>query len=261
GSSALHKAAEVGNEDMARLLLSYGARVDSRDIQGLTPLCVATGNNHLAIAKLLLEAGADPLAIDYQGKRCSLQTVGRHNAPAVWKLLDFGASLEATLPGQLETPLLHAIENKQDEVVQILVARGASLTARDKDGRDPLLKAISLDRRWVTHLLLDSGVAVETVDSYGTSALALAAGSVMRGISARLLELGAVLETKDRLGRTPLVWAVESEVCEDVRLLLDNGAAVDPLSTPQSGTPLNAAVRDGSLDIVQALLEAGADVQ
>ncbi|KAH7010879.1 ankyrin repeat-containing domain protein [Microdochium trichocladiopsis] len=375
GSSALHKAAEVGNEEMARLLLSYGARVDSRDIQGLTPLCVATGNNHLAIAKLLLEAGADPLAIDYQGKRCSLsiastlalnrgakaqeplalfklllsstmsgspdgrasdsaeaqltlptellhdllstgtapvidailalgadpdtkstdgstpllrragsQTVGRQNAPAVWKLLDFGASLEATSPGQLETPLLHAIENKQDEVVQILVARGASLTARDKDGRDPLLKAISLDRRWVTHLLLDSGVAVETMDSYGTSALALAAGSVMRGISARLLELGAVLETKDRLGRTPLVWAVESEICEDVRLLLDNGAAFDvvysrvdsmggatvssgeegtsePLSTPQSRTPLNAAVRDGSLDIVQALLEAGADVQ
>ncbi|KAH7028772.1 ankyrin repeat-containing domain protein [Microdochium trichocladiopsis] len=375
GSSALHQAAEAGDEDMARLLLSYGARVDSRDIQGLTPLCVAIKNNHLATARLLLEAGADPLAIDYQGKRCPLSIASRlalnmgakaqgplaffklllsatmsgspddeasdgaeaqltlptellhdllstgtvpvidailalgadpdtrstdgstpllrrarnkpgerDNAPAVWKLLDFGASLEATLPGQPETPLLYAIEKRQDEVVQVLVARGASLTARDKDGRDPLLKAISLDRRWVTHLLLDSGVAVETMDSYGTSALALAAGSGMHGISARLLELGAVLETKDKLGRTPLVWAVESENLEDMRLLLDHGAAVDvvyshvdspdgetvsseeagtsePVPIPRSRTPLNTAVRNGSLDSVQALLKAGADLQ
>ena len=53
-------------------LLAHGAEVDARTPRGqtlwMTPLMWATYGGHAAMVQLLLEAGADPLAIDENGK-------------------------------------------------------------------------------------------------------------------------------------------------------------------------------------------------
>ena len=50
----------LGFPEAARLLLSYGAKVNEKDEDGKTPLQVATSKGHDEMMKLLLEHGAVP---------------------------------------------------------------------------------------------------------------------------------------------------------------------------------------------------------
>ena len=57
-STPLHEASSRGWLDAARLLLSYGAKVDEKDGEGRTPLQVAASKGHEELTKLLLEHSA-----------------------------------------------------------------------------------------------------------------------------------------------------------------------------------------------------------
>ena len=57
-STPLHAASSRGWLEAARLLLSYGAKVDEKDDEGRTPLQVAGSKGHEELTKLLLEHGA-----------------------------------------------------------------------------------------------------------------------------------------------------------------------------------------------------------
>jgi ankyrin repeat protein len=61
-STFLHRASSKGWPEVARLLLSYRAKVDEKDGQSRTPLQVAVTEGHHAVTKLLLEYGAVPHA-------------------------------------------------------------------------------------------------------------------------------------------------------------------------------------------------------
>jgi ankyrin repeat protein len=59
-STPLHQASSRGSLEVARLLLSYGAKVDAKDWEGSTSFQVAASEGHHEITKLLLEHGAVP---------------------------------------------------------------------------------------------------------------------------------------------------------------------------------------------------------
>ena len=59
GSAPLHYACMVGHEAIARLLLEKGAEVDKEDYGEVTPLHIVSGNGNDAVARLLLEKGAE----------------------------------------------------------------------------------------------------------------------------------------------------------------------------------------------------------
>jgi hypothetical protein len=59
GWTPLHYAAEVGAVRLAQVLVDAGARIDSRAPNDTTPLMMAARNGHGAMARWLLERGAD----------------------------------------------------------------------------------------------------------------------------------------------------------------------------------------------------------
>ena len=61
---ALVQAAERGDLAAVRKLLDTGTPVDTRDSRRRTPLLAATHANRVAVAKLLIERGADVNAKD-----------------------------------------------------------------------------------------------------------------------------------------------------------------------------------------------------
>jgi ankyrin repeat protein len=63
----LHSAASARHADVARILLEAGADPDARQSGGWTPLLGAAHNGDAELAGLLLDAGADPAAVNDDG--------------------------------------------------------------------------------------------------------------------------------------------------------------------------------------------------
>ena len=70
GWTALHRAADKGCADVVRVLLHFGAAVDTAEAaRGLTPLHLAVHQGRVEVARLLLAAGADATMPDAGGVR------------------------------------------------------------------------------------------------------------------------------------------------------------------------------------------------
>lgn len=71
GETALYVAAQIGREDYVEILLKAASDKNAIDIcetvNGWTPLFIACAKGHLAVVKLLLQAGASQTILDHRG--------------------------------------------------------------------------------------------------------------------------------------------------------------------------------------------------
>ncbi|KAF4524739.1 hypothetical protein B566_EDAN013807 [Ephemera danica] len=67
GMTSLHWAADRGNSDMLKCLLSLGADINFQDSEGQTALHYASSCGHVAVVKLLLSHGANFSILDKEG--------------------------------------------------------------------------------------------------------------------------------------------------------------------------------------------------
>eukprot|EP00056_Hartaetosiga_gracilis_P020301 m.18644 g.18644 ORF g.18644 m.18644 type:complete len:118 (-) comp8342_c0_seq1:124-477(-) len=68
GRFPLHVAADMGQTDVAKYLISKGADVKKLDTHGICPLLAAVWEGHADTVSALLEAGADKTAKTPDGK-------------------------------------------------------------------------------------------------------------------------------------------------------------------------------------------------
>ncbi len=96
--SALSLASVYGPVEIVDLLLKAGAKVDSRDVRGMTPLhfAVTTEAQNPEIVRLLLKAGADPSAISLTGET-AVEWAAKTSVPGVMKLLPVHSRTEAAV--------------------------------------------------------------------------------------------------------------------------------------------------------------------
>src|SRR5579859_4460849 len=64
----LHEAAKEGLVEFGKLCIAAGAKLELRDHSGNTPLMSAAGMGKLGMVKLLIKAGANPLALNVADK-------------------------------------------------------------------------------------------------------------------------------------------------------------------------------------------------
>lgn len=155
----------IANADagMVKLLLDFGAGVNSRDSDDETPLHYALAHRksrdaELPILRLLLERGADvdAKAANYWGETPLFSAVRGSYAEAVKLLLDHGA--DATRINHLGESLLHLNAGTWDEkVTQMLVDAGAPLESKDRQGRTALHLAAHNNKLEVVKTLLQAG--------------------------------------------------------------------------------------------------------
>ncbi len=82
----LHKAAQSGLAEMAKLLLHHGANLEARNYLGETPLHVAALRNHRELMKTLVRAGANVNALD-ERRRTPLDLALNQDDPEMIALL------------------------------------------------------------------------------------------------------------------------------------------------------------------------------
>lgn len=280
GSSLLAWAVDAQNPQLVRLLLEQGAKPNLllEDNSTFSPLIVACQRGKPEIVFELLKAGADIYARASQGVSALSLCAGQSSLEAVSALIDQGAKVNAR-DANGQTALMRAAYKGRVDIIDLLLERGADLHQLTNAGFNALFFAIKATSSEAAHLLLDRGADADHVLDDATTAVKLAMYQKKYDIAARLIERGADLKAYDRNGNQLLHAAVLANQPKLVRLLIKKGADPDALTGESEvvwryevnftsapyivypKSPLLLAAENGASEIVQLLVDAGADTK
>jgi ankyrin repeat protein len=172
-ATPLHTAAEFGNPEMVRWLLERGAVVDALNEHEETPLFEPGWSHSVAIARLLVERGADPDHRDYDGCGTPLSNaIRRADLPLVEYLTSLGVDISEVIHDITEqTPLVLALDRGYEPVAKHLLDLDPPIGRTDSQGRHELHYAAIAGFAEIASRLVDRGIDSSLKDSYGKTSL------------------------------------------------------------------------------------------
>ena len=267
GETPLHRACQLGFEEIARALIDAGADVSAKTTSdpsniesGHTVLMKAVDGGNLSLVKLLVEKGADLGARDDFGFSCL-----RYAQNGRRRIADYLAKMIAAAADKMEISVYEAVRARALSRLIALASQGVPLDEPENDadripigGLTPLHLAAS--GAWLAgvEFLLGRGVPADVrCRHHMTPLMYVGAGKEALAVVRALLQAGADVNAQSQRGASALGQASEVDL---VQLLL--GAGADPnLRNPGSGGTvfLDACMMTGP-DILAAMIDAGADL-
>ena len=244
-------------------LISRGAKVTTVDNEGNTPLHVVS-NKRVEIAKFLIRCGAKLEAVNHKGET-PLQVAAREAKRDIVKLLiDLGANIN-TCDSAGNTLLHHAAEGGHVWLAELLMGnKKLNVNIENTAGETPLTKSIMNEQEDLIKLLLTKGAQVAS----GSIGIALQKNKSVKVLT-QLLEHKADAnikcpekDEKYNIQYTPLGLAITQKNIQVVEILLKYKANVNAKFTWHSHeiTPLGLALYHNDIKIIELLLQHKADV-
>ncbi|KAH9148620.1 hypothetical protein AeRB84_008070 [Aphanomyces euteiches] len=235
---ALERREPINSEDkdeirasylnVAKELMKFGAKINTKDIDGRTPLHWASKNGYLDFVVELLDNGASVFVRDKDGR----------------------------------APLNEASVMGHSNIVQVLLKHNAPVNNRSWDGSTALFDALWQGYLDIARQLLAHDASVYVEDLHGITCLHVASISSKGNVDIvkELVTRRAKIDAVDKHGNTPLHCATFWGHYKIVKELITPPALVD--KTNKIGcTPLHLALKRGHFDILRLLLDAGANVE
>jgi ankyrin repeat protein len=179
GYTGLLAAAARGDVLQIRELAGEGRTPDIRDGHGRTPLHVAAFRGHHGAMRALVEAGADPNALE--DDRYDIVTIAAvaNDIPTLKVALSLGASAKNITSRWDGTALIAAAHLGHAEVVRLLIEAGAPLDHVNNLGWTAVIESIVLGDGGPRHVktlrtLVEAGANVKIADRDGKTPLSLA---------------------------------------------------------------------------------------
>ena len=221
----LLSTAYLGRKNILQLLIESGAgkSIDIRNRDGWTPLLSAIHKKHYDIAKILIESGTNP------------------NITNSYKF----------------SALMMVVQNDNQEMVELLLEKGADVLLENSDGK----RAQDLAKSPTIRELLINKSPHRNKDNMGEDLCR----SAYRGEEEKartLLNQDVnldIINWRNYHGWTPLMNAASSGHCKVVELLLEKDADPD-LANNDGWTPLMSAARAEHEEVVKLLIKKGADI-
>jgi ankyrin repeat protein/preprotein translocase subunit SecA len=279
----LHLAVQQNHIDTVNLLLVRGADRKAKDNDGFTPLHYAVLPGYIDILEVLLDHAPNIENQDIDGFTLLHLAAQQGHKAIVELLLKKGAAIEAKDAAGC-TPLHCAAQQGYTATVELLLTKGANKEAIDHLGFTPLHWAVQQRHPIIVELLLIRGTDATIKDIRGkTPRTLIIAQSNPLGDPARhvvLQEVKAMAQLKrhwpllyylagkgaqyinerDSQGNTALHCATNLNKPDIVQWLLDHGADIAAIDA-DNWTPLHLAAVEGYAAIVKILLEHGADIE
>lgn len=260
GRTALAVASHCGNELVVRLLLQYGADVNTRDVSSLSPLHLAAMRGHHRIVEILLQ---EHVKIDELGPNdeTALRIASEKGyVEVVTLLLQAKAKVNARDRKRLRTPLHAAAINGDETMAELLIRHGAHIEAKDGDLMTPLHHACEAGKDRIVALLLNKKANTEALGKNGMTPVVCAAAVGQVYVIEILLKKKASLKHQAEGEMTALHWAAYNGYDEAVDFLLQRRASLH--ATNKDGrTALHLAVMASHFAVSDLLLRRGAAVE
>lgn len=216
-------------------------------------------NKNKIINILLSFFAFDTYSMDINKKL--LKAAQENKINLVQELLDAGANINA-LDDELEhTPLILAVSFNYEDIIKLLINRGADINAGNKRKVTPIYYALHRNNLPLVKLLKDSGAEVDLNIALHNA--------VLMGyfkLAKYLILSGANVNFKSAFDETPIFQAFNtveknrSTCIKLVKLLLKHKANVNVKQSFFDETILHKAVQKGQSEIVRLLLANGAIV-
>ncbi|KAL7045292.1 hypothetical protein ACKWTF_002184 [Chironomus riparius] len=256
GDTALHLAARRHDTDMVRILVDYGANVDTQNGEGQTALHIAAAEGDEALVKYFYGVRASAHIVDNQDRTPMHLAAENGHASIIELLADkFKASIyERTKDG---STLMHiASLHGHAECAQMLFKKGVFLHMPNKSGARSIHTAARKGHVGIINTLLQKGEHVDVTTNNNYTALHIAVESAKPAVVETLLGYGADLHIQGgKLKETPLHLGSrvpDGDRC--VLMLLKSGA--NPNITTENGeSPVHVAARYGNVVTLDLLLE------
>jgi len=246
GTTALHKAAGVGNVETIKVLMAQIPKnklseyIFMKDKEGLTALHWAARSNNVAALNFLLNSLAENLRMQGMSMQDKYGRAPLHLAvyfgakDTVKALLDRGANINQKLKNGM-TPLHMA--DWDPGMIEVLIQR------MPVNRRKNLINEINTDKRNALHFVAIRGNAPA---------------------AQKLIDAGIIMYAKNFQDRTPLHEAANFGHTKMVTVLLENiptgqKAAFINQSNLWGSTALHEAAKKGHLATVKVLLQHGID--
>ena len=277
GMTALHWAARRGDVEMTKMLLYAGASVRATTRLGAyTPLLMAAQMGNAPVVAVLADAGADMEAASSTGITPLHAAAASGRTETVTALLDRGANVNAREKASGQTPLIFAAAANRVDVINILTQRGADVKAATLVvDATRLAQVDAAERRARSQRLAAARATAESAAQSRSVSEASAAELQSRDTAAaqtrtqqqgrqppqqaqqqqgeRQQQTGQQQQAQPQRGRQAQPPEEENE---EARALSYN----DLVGGWGGMTALLHAARQGHIDAVKALLDAGADI-
>ncbi|TGO30374.1 hypothetical protein BPAE_0006g01150 [Botrytis paeoniae] len=265
--TALAWAASQGHVDIVTELLQdkeIKANIDARDCFGYTPLMLAITNDHLNVVVELLGHKADPNIESRNGATALTLAVRLKSESIVQKLLNAKAD-KSNRSYNKRSALSLAAENGSLNIVVQLLDDNADPDLVDGDPERSILSRVAkAGYSEIATLLMDKGatLGLKGKGDQLTTFIAVENGhyNVVKLFLERQQSKSGANEI-DNNSDSILCCAVIYGHKNIVKLLIDSGADIEMKSGKEEQTPLSRAASEGNLEIIELLLNHGANLR
>ncbi|KAI9651072.1 hypothetical protein NHQ30_001109 [Ciborinia camelliae] len=214
------------------------------------------------ITKMLIEFNADINSKNIEGRTPLSMAVWHGNTETVKVLLEHKPEMDILVCGRTE--LSRALELQQDqanEIFNMLLDAGADPLHTALGLENTLLHTcVKLSKLEPLKRLLLLGLSVESVDDMGNTPLNCITELTEVPVIDPLVKLGASLLTTNKTNTTPLASAVKARNFEVAKYMLSKKSLNIDVPEDTSGAPIHIACFQCDLNMVKLLLEKGANV-
>ncbi|XP_046571007.1 ankyrin repeat domain-containing protein 50-like [Haliotis rubra] len=254
--TTLHLACVGGNIEIIMYFMKYGiVDIDSRDINGWTPVMNASSAGHKDVFDVLVEAGADLSQVSNE-KETILHIACRGENVEIFKYLmkhDIVDIDSRDMDGW--TPVMSAVSDGQKDMFKVLVQKGQIYHNRDTNGWTPVMQAISAGHMDVFDVLVEAGADLSQVSNKKETILHIACGGENVDIVKYLMKHDIVdIDSRDMDGWTPVMNAVRDGQKDMFNLLVSKGADLSQVRDDKQ-TILHMACGGGNTEIIKYLLK------
>uniref|UniRef100_T1JXK5 Ion transport domain-containing protein n=1 Tax=Tetranychus urticae TaxID=32264 RepID=T1JXK5_TETUR len=277
GETPLHIAGRSGFLDIFKLLLEAGSDASLQNTQGENVLHIVVKEAHFAIARVLIDYIIRRDSRDVAGKLINQQNKNGessvHYAGSIKPngnresnedralmnlLLKNGGDVNLGTNQNQETAVHCCSKSGNTNVLREIICQLPPIDAQN--GWTPLLYASNSGYPEIIEILLQQNARVDVFDDRGRAGLHLAAELGRLDVVDILLANNAFVNVRNKTGMTPLHLAAKMGYNEMVKHLVSKyGAHLDAM-TLNKQTPLHLAAEFGQLEVCNTLIGMKADI-
>lgn len=259
-ASELTGAISENNISKIQELMNKGVNVNEKDQHGFTPLIIATGLGNKKIVEILLKSGADSNILENQMGTSALHKVSQSgNIEIAELLLEHGAFINLQSPTTGHTPLIDAIWHEKEGLVKYFLSHDANPDIVASDGFTALNTALKTNNPKVFISLLENN---KKRREKHTASLKLFNAVKERKLNKAkdLISKGCDLNKRALNGMNPLLQASLQGDAEIVEALLNKGADISIKDYAMRATPAHKAGYIGHPEVMKLLIKYGVDI-